>query len=113
MWMLVLAFGLGAYAGAAWVLSTAAKAYGQRELTFWNAVSALVLARLVTKGLQLLLPKQEALTNIAISTSVYGTVLTGVLWLWCGLSLFRALGVSIGLTLALMISSIIIVATLV
>jgi hypothetical protein len=112
MWMLVLAFGLGAYAGAAWVLSTAAKAYGQRELSFWNAVSALVVARLATKGLSALLPKQDALTNIAISMSVYGAILVGVLWLWCGLSLLRALGIGLALTLALLIGTVVVVATL-
>lgn len=113
MWMLVLAFVLAVNAGAAWVLNAASNAYGQRELTFWHAVSALVLARLVTRGLVALLPKQDALINIAISTSVYWVVLSGALWLWCGLSLFRAMGISLGLALALTISFLVIGATLV
>ncbi len=113
MWILGLTLVLAVIAGAAWVLSTAAKAYGQRELTFWHAVSALVLARLATRGLVALLPKQDALTNNAISTSVYWVVLTGALWLWCGLSLFRAMGISLGLALALVISLLVIGATLV
>ena len=113
MWILALTLVLAVIAGAAWVLNTASNAYGQRELTFWNAVSALVLARLATRGLVALLPKQDALTNIAISISVYGAVLTGVLWLWCGLSLFRAMGISLGLTVALVVSSVVIAATLI
>ena len=112
MWMLVLALGVCAFAGAAWVLNAASNAYGQRELTFWHAVSALVLARLATRGLVAVLPKQDALTNNAISASVYWVVLTGALWLWCGLSLFRAMGISLGLALALVISLLVIGATL-
>ncbi len=112
MMILGLVLVIAVNAGAAWVLSTASRAYGQRELAFWNAITALVLARLATRGLGAVLPKDDALRNFATSASLYGAILVGVLWLWCGLSLFRALGIGIGLTVALLISWIVIVATL-